>query len=277
MLTLENELSKSKLEFLYLTQKLSDAEIAKMYNVSGGRIHRLRNRYNINAIEYYQRHHKQELDNKEKEFLVGSILGDGHIRWRNQKDKRAYPQLMLEQSTKHSEYAFWLKDQVKDWLFDQDKILKQARKITKGIVHHSYPFQTICHPVFIEFYNGFYVDRKKVVNIDFIKKYFSPFSLAVWLMDDGTISKNRNIAICSHSFTKEENEILSQFILEKFNIKSVLWENNIAKIPLYYLAFSKEDSIKIKELVQEYFVPSMLHKLSISSETTKESYNQLIV
>jgi hypothetical protein len=178
---------------------------------------------------------------------------------------------MLEQSIIHKEYIFWLKDQINDWIFDQNKPIKQNRKNKSNKVYHSYSFQTVCHPVFIEFHNAFYSNNKKIIDIEFIKKYFSLYSLAIWLMDDGTISKNRNIVICSHSFSKEENEILQGFIFEKFNLKTNIWINDNNNNPLYYLAFPKEDSIKLTNLVKEYFIPSFTYKL-ISPETTKETY-----
>lgn len=265
-LELAKIISKANLEDLYLNKRLSDYQIGKIFDVSGGRIHRLRNRYNIKAIEYYKRHHKQELDQREKEFLIGVLLGDAHIK--KPTGKKAYPQLMFEQSTKHVEYAFWLKNQIKNWLFNPEKPLKQTRKVHKktGKVYHSYPFQTIAHPVFIEFSNAFYEHRKKIISIDFIEQYFTLFSLAIWLMDDGTVSKNRNIVLCSHNFTKKENEILSSFLFKNFNLSSHIWKNRHR----WHLAFPKKDSIKLTNLVEEYVIPSMRYKL-ISSETTKEA------
>lgn len=262
-------ISKSKLVELYTEQKLTDIEIGKLFEVSGGIIHRLRGKYNIKALEVYERHHKQVLDQKEKEFLVGTLLGDGHLRLRDNTDK-SYPQLMLEQSTQHFEYVVWLKDQIKNWLFDSSKQLQQTRKYNKktGKMYHSYPLATICHPVFKEFYNGFFIKNKKVINIDFIEKYFSELSLAVWLMDDGTISKNRNIILCSHSFSKEENQNLSKFLTKKFNVSPNIWANNNNQT--YYLGFSKVDSIKITNIISNLVIPSMKYKL-ISSETTKET------
>ena len=266
-------ISKAELNELYTNQKLSDQQIGEIFGMSYGRIHRLRSKYNIKAIEYYERHHKQVLNQKEKEFLVGTLLGDGHLRWRNKIDKRAYPQLMLEQTTSHFEYMVWLKDQMKEWLFDQDKQLKQSRKLLKrtGKVYHSYAIQTICHPVFIEFFNGFYMNGKKNINIDFIDKYFTEFSFAVWLMDDGTISKNRNIAICSHSFSKDENQKLKELLQKKFSLSPNIWASGSKS----YLGFSKKDSEKITELLKDLVIPSMQYKL-ISSETTKEANDSLI-
>lgn len=265
------KLSKLELEKLYLEQKLSDFEIGKKFGVSLGRIHRLRNKYNIKTLEQYQRHHKQELTSKECEFLVGTILGDAHVRWR--KGKNTYPQIMFEQSVKKLDYIKWLKDQMKDWQFDNSKHLKQSRKIKNHKVYHSYCFQTICHPVFIEFHNGFYIKNKKYINIDFIEKYFSVLSLAVWLMDDGTKSKNRNIALCTHSFNKKENKILSNFLSKKYKLHNNLWRSYEDKC---YIGFTKESSLKLTSLVKKYVIPFMKYKL-ISSETTKGTDENLNV
>ena len=263
MLQLEKIISKKVLEDLYVNQKLSDFEIGSVYGVSYGRIHRLRNRYGIKAIEYYQRHSKQELDMQEKEFLIGVMLGDGHIRWRNKESTKTYPQLMLEQTTKHYEYVLWLKERIQGWIYDVNKPLRKAKKIINNKEHTSYPISTINHPVFIEFYKAFYNKDKKIIDIEFIKKYFSTLSLAVWIMDDGTNSNDRNLIICSHSFTQEENNILSKFLYEKYGLTSSIINSG----KYYYLSFTKESSIKIKNIVKEYIVPSMMYKL-VSSETT---------
>lgn len=263
MLKLETELSKSRLEELYLKQKLSDMKIASIFNVSLGRIHRLRSKYNIKAIEQYERHYKQKLSKNEREFLIGTLLGDGHLRWRS--GKKSYPELMLEQTVKHKEYVFWLREQVKDWLSNPDERLKQTRKIKNNKVYHSYPIRTICHPVFVEFYNGFYNNGKKVISYDFIKENISSFSLAIWVMDDGTISKNRNMAICTQSFNTDEHEKLRSILKDKFELKATIWKSYDDK---KWLGFNKDESLKLTVLIKEYIVPSMQYKL-ISSETTK--------
>ena len=265
-------ISKHKLEDMYIKHKMSDREIGEHFNMSLGQVHRLRNKYNIKSIEGYERHHKQELDQLEKEFLIGTLLGDGHLRWRNKKSKKSYPNLMLEQTVKHIDYVLWLKEQIKDWFYDVNKPLRQTRKYNKtsGKFYHSYPIATICHPVFIEFYNAFYENNKKTLDIDFIKKYFTKYSLLIWIMDDGTISKNRNIILCSNSFTNKENKQLSNMIFDNFQIASKVNENKNTKLPTYYLSFNKENSQKLTDLLYNDIIPSMKYKL-ISPETTKRT------
>lgn len=274
VLDVEKFISKERLEDLYLNQKLPDSKIGEMYGITIGKVHRLRNRYGIKAIEYYQRHHKQEMDEKEKSFVIGVLLGDGHIRLRKEKNNlgRAYPQLMLEQSVKHREYAFWLRDEISDWLSDSTKPLRQARKVDKRTkkVYHSYPFQTICHPVFKEFYDGFYSGRKKVLNIDLVAKYFNEYAFAIWIMDDGTRSKRgRRIQLCSHNFTQEENKILLTFLGNKYgvsgHVRKTVRDGNI----LYNIDFSVNSSKFASHILRDLIIPSFQYKLVPSSETTK--------
>lgn len=265
ILDAEKIVSKSELERLYLQKKLPDSKIGKMFGVSGGRIHRLRNRYNIKSIECYERHHKQKLNKKEKSFIVGSLLGDGHLRLRGET-KKSYPQLMLEQTVKHKDYIYWLKDQISDWLFDPSKPLKQKRIIDKRTkkIYHSYPFQTICHPVFQEFYDAFYNNSKKIINIEILEKYFTLYSFAIWLMDDGTLSKHgRRIKLCSHNFNYKENNKLREFLNKRFELKA-----HIRRERCYFcLDFSVSSSSFISSMLKEIVIPSMLYKL-VPSETT---------
>lgn len=255
MSSLKINISKNELETLYLKEGLSDAQIGSKYGVSLGRVNRLRKRYGIRTLESYERHFKQELDEREKEIILGTLLGDGHLRWRG--GKRTYPELMIEQSIKHEEYILWMRDELKDWLSNVN--LKLNTKIRKRKEYQSYSIRTICHPVFIEFYNGFYNGDKKEVNIKFIKKYFSELSLAVWLMDDGSLSKGRNIALCSHSFSKSENEELSMFLSDRYGLESNLWRGG----ERYYLGFSKISSEKMSNILNKYLLPCMRHKVQL--------------
>jgi len=244
---------------LYVEQKLSDSEIAKLYRVSNGRVHRLRNHYGIAALEYYQRHRKQELSHFEKQLLVGTLLGDGHMRCRDQKDKRAYPQLMLEQTVHHIEYIKWLRSQFKDWVYNPNKALqKNCKNHYNGKKYTSYSFQTVCHPVFNEFYKGFYQNKNKNLNVKFIEKYFSPVSLAVWLMDDGTKKSDDRIIICSHGFSKMENQKLSEMLENLFDIKSGVYKTGRG---YYYITLQKDSSKLASRLVKPYIIKSMQYKL----------------
>lgn len=261
-------LSKNNLEKLYLEEKLSDNKIAKLYDLTIGQVHRLRSKYKIRTLEQYERHFKSELDNIEKSTIIGLCLGDGHIRKR--KGKKTYPQLMLEQSIIHKSYIYWLRDLLNDWLCNKEKNIKTNRKFNKKRkkFYHSLSFQTICHPAFEEIYNDFYKSGKKVLGRKVLNKYFTLQSLAVWIMDDGSLTGNcKRINISTNNFTKEEVDYLRYFLKERFNLKSWRCRRTNTSEITWEIHFDKKSSILISEMINDLVIKDMKYKLL--SETTK--------
>lgn len=262
----EELLPRELLEKLYFEDKLSDSEIAKKIGLTLGQVHRLRNKYNLRTMEQWERHPKRHLDDYEISIMIGVILGDGHLRKR--RGKRTYPQVMLEQSDKHREYIYWLKDQLSDWVVN--KSITTNRKFNKksNKYYHSLSFQTVCHPAFEELYYGFYKNGKKVINRFLVEKYFNNLSLAIWVMDDGTLSgKCRRNAIATNDFSKDEVNWLRKFLEKKFGLKSWICKRAGKFNISYEIAFDKKSSVKIREIIGDLVIPSMQHKLL--SETAK--------
>ena len=262
-------LPKEKLEDLYLIKKFSDNKIAKQFNLTLGQVHRLRNIYKIKTLEQYERHPINELSEYEKSLIIGLMLGDGHIRKR--RGKKTYPQLMIEQSVIHKKYVYWLKEQLKNWLYNEEKPITTNRKKNKnGKVYHSLSFQTVCHPVFNEIYEDFYKSGKKILGRKTLEKYFSLISLAVWIMDDGTLTGNakRNI-LATNNFSLDDVKFLQNFLKEKFELKSWICRRTTTSTITWELAFDKKSSIKISEMLQNLVIDSMKYKLL--SETTKDA------
>jgi len=264
----EDILPRELLEKLYFDDKLSDSEIAKRFDLSLGQVHRLRRRFNFRTLEQWERHDKKNLSANEKALIIGLVLGDGHIRKR--RGKKTYPQVMLEQSDKHRDYIYWLKEQLSDWLFDKDKPIKTNRKFNKRAnkYYHSLSFQTVCHPAFEEIHNGFYKSGKKRLNLNLLETYFTELSLAVWVMDDGCLSgKCRRNVIATNNFSKDEVLQLKKFLEKKFGLKSWICRRTSIDNISYELALDKKSSYKLSEIIGDMVIPSMKYKLL--SETAK--------
>jgi len=264
----EEILPRELLEKLYFVDKLSDSEIAKQYGLSLGQVHRLRKRFNFRTIEQWERHPKRHLSDIENAIIIGLVLGDGHIRKR--RGKKTYPQLILEQSDKHREYIYWLKEQLGDWTCCVDKPITTNRKFNKKVnkYYHSLSFATICHPAFEEIYNAFYKSGKKIVSKRMLVKYFTKLSLAIWIMDDGFLSgKCRRNMIATNSFSKDEVNILREFLEKEFGFKTWLCKRTTLDTISYEIAFDKQSSIKLSEIIDDIVIPSMKYKLL--SETAK--------
>jgi len=267
----EEVLSYELLNKLYTEQKNSDSEIADMFKLSLGQVHRLRNKYRIKTIEQFERHTKQTLDEQEVNLLVGLMLGDAHMRLR--PGKNTYPCLMIEQSVKHKEYIFWLKDCLKDWLFDPTKAITQNRHPNKnGQTYHSFSFATVCNPAFFQIYHAFSIDgKKRLNNRKFITDNFNIISLAAWIMDDGTLSGNcKRNNIATNNFTFEEVNFLRDMLREKFGLKTWICKRTGKDHINYEIAFDKKSSIVLSNLLRDIVVPSMRYKL-LPSETTNDT------
>lgn len=68
-------------------------------------------------------------------------------------------------------------------------------------------------------YEGFYQEGKKIIDVSFIKPYFTPMSLAIWIMDDGS-KNNTGIRLCTDSFTLEECKRLAEFLTSSRRLKN---------------------------------------------------------
>lgn len=267
----EDILPYKNLHDLYVNQKLSDAQIAKNFGLTLGQVHRLRNKYFIKAIEQHERHKKRSLDLIEVNLIVGLLLGDGHLRLRS--GNNTYPSLMIEQSAKHKEYIFKLYEMLSDWLPADTGPPRQCRHEGKNEkVYHSYAFSTVQHPAFFPIYHAFYADgKKKFNNREFIKDNFNVLSLAVWIMDDGSLSGNcRRNMLATNSFTQDEVNFLREMLLEKFGLKTWICKRTNTSEITYEIAFDKKSSNVLSTLLRDLVVPSMQYKL-VPPETTNDT------
>jgi len=275
-MNIEEILPRELLEKLYFEDKLSDAQIAKKSDLSLGQVHRLRNKYKLRTLEQWERHRKRYLEEIEISLIIGLLLGDGHIRKR--KGKKTYPSLMIEQSEKHKDYIYWLKEKLNDWLYDIKKPIQTNRKFNKRAnkYYHSLSFQTICHPAFEDLWVGFYKSGKKRLNKILIEKYFNELSLAIWIMDDGCLSgKCRRNMLATNNFSKDEVNWLRNFLEKRFGLKTWICKRTGKYNINYEIAFDKQSSKKLKEIVGDIIIPSMQYKLL--SETAKGTDENLKV
>jgi len=79
-------------------------------------------------------------------------------------------------------------------------------------------------------------------------------------MDDGYLNKG-SMVISTHSFKKEEVELLCEVLKKKFNILGNINKGGQnKKRQQYVIRIRKESMNKLKELIKEYIHISMLKK-----------------
>lgn len=210
----------------------------------------------MNTKELEEKKKKLKLIKRQKEIIIGLMLGDGHLETQN--NGKTY-RLKIEQSIKHKEYVDWLYNELKEFVNTSPR---KREKEGFGKRLAAYEFSTLSVGNLRFFAQQFYKkDKGRKIPL-LIKRWLTPLSMAVWFMDDGQIKskKHRALLINTQCFAKKDLKRLQKALWEKFGIKT-----NLKKEPtgwrLYLLA---ETVSKFVSLIEPYIIPSMRKKLGIN-------------
>jgi len=239
---------KDKIIDLYKNNH-SIRDISKLLNCSNSGIKRILHKYNVKMRNKCQSLNlcPKSFTNKELEFLVGTVLGDGHITINKKKGESHF---YIGHSTKQKEYIEYKKKILTRWI--GCKIYELKHKLGNK-EHITLNFISRKSENFSLLRNKFYFCRK-IIPISYLYKNFSEYSLAILYMDDGYNMVNKGCEICSENFDRKE---LLEFIIllkEKFNINSHLTNKNRIYI-------NKKDKKHFFHLIEKYIIKSMAYKL----------------
>ena len=185
---------------------------------------------------------KSRLTTSQMELVLGSMLGDGYLM-----PTTSGFCFRVNHGLQQKSYV--------DWKFKQ---LKNFVRSSPRVSGKCYYFRTITHPEFSDLRNLFYSGDCKIVPIEFLLEFFSEFSLAVWMMDDGA-AEGRQMRINTQCFSLEENELLSGLLRAKFGINTTL-NRDKNRFRLRIAQTSMEHTMK---LVVPFVVPDMLYKFPL--------------
>jgi len=192
------------------------------------------------------------LTKKQKEILVGLILGDGHLETLN--NGKTY-RLKVEHSLKQREYLDWLYKNFKEWIHKAPEVRKRT---SLGKIIETYGFTTYTSGILRVYAQKFYQNKKKIIPKD-IDKIITPQSLAIWFMDDGSIKSkaHKALVIHTHGYSKSDLELIAKVLQKKFGLKVGL-QKQYDKWRLYIFSESVDN---FKKIILPYILPSMQYKL----------------
>lgn len=248
---------KEELENLHLFQKLKTFEIADIYDVSTQTIVEYLDKYEISKMQkFYQTKENFVLNEKQKEFLIGCLMGDGSVVLRQHKSSYSVF-FKVSHCKAQKEYLLWKESILTDMVGSFSTKLKDKRG--NSIM---YSFSTLTHEEFKFFRNLFHDGIGKKIIKPELENYLTPFSVAVWYMDDGGKS-NTNSRFATHGFSNAECQMLADMLKNKFNIvASVCIENKKDKGKKYtYLHIDQENTIILHNLIKNYIVDCMKYKI----------------
>lgn len=198
--------------------------------------------------------HKKTLNLNEtqRQILVGLMLGDGHLETQN--SGRTY-RLKIEQSIKREPYVQWLYGYFEDFVLGKPKVKKKTRD---GVETENIWFSTLSHGSFRFYAQQFYDGKKKIIP-KMIGKLLTPLAIAIWFMDDGSSKskKHRAKIFNTQCFSEKEVRLLIKVLKNKFSINAKLREQKDG-YQIYVLSDSVDD---FQKLIGRYVIDSMRYKL----------------
>lgn len=197
-----------------------------------------------------------KLTNKQREILVGTMLGDGHLETKN--NGRTY-RLKIEHSVRQREYVEWLYKQFQEWVRTAPKVRERAVEFRGKEKHYErIGFSTLSTGSLRFYSQQFYKEGKKVVP-KLIHRWLTPRALAIWYMDDGSIKSNhhKSVILNTHSFMGNDLKRLQDALKKRYGIKSVIRDQKDGK-QIYLVS----ETVNIfLQMIEPYILPSMRYKL----------------
>ena len=228
---------KSKLEKLY--KEHTKKEIATICGCGLWTINKLFKEYDIKIDK--SKGKNVTINQTIKDVAIGSLLGDGNI------DKRC---LNIAHSIKQKEYLEYKLNLIAHICNGKIYDRKEKGKIV------SHRIRTYHHDYFGKLKNEWYKEKKTIpINIE---AYLTPLAVAIWYMDDGGLRGKESARIATCSFEKEEVELLSQALNNRYGLNS-----RVMKECKYYTIYIPKKSFLIfREIIRPYVPGCMQYKLS---------------
>lgn len=245
----------------YLTNKLSMKKIAEKYNISTGKVFRLMKEYGIQSRKNYPEPNKGlELSPKQEEFVYAKLLGDGCI---TKSVHHNHYHFEFCHDSKQREYVKFGVGIMSGWGTYSEKDRVRDPQVYKKYMWTECVFKSCNHNEFSRIKRHTHEYGRKIVNMEMLDM-LSEFGLAIWFMDDGHCEKGNSGYLNTHSFTKEENELIVKWLWDRFELKSNIvaaGKSRNGKNTLYRIRIVKSAWSRFCNIVEPHMVPSLMYKL----------------
>ena len=188
-----------------------------------------------------------ELTPFQQAVLVGTLLGDGSIAKHGH-----HARLFVKHKEAHRSLVEWKRSVFADFT------TMAPNRFEQRLNGRSYPavqFVTRTHPVFSNWRQRFYLERRKIVPAE-IADLLEPVAVAVWLMDDGTADR-AGITFQTNAFRPDESALLASVLTKRYALETSLMWNKGARV-VYVHGSSVE---ALRTLVAPYVLPELSYKL----------------
>jgi hypothetical protein len=193
----------------YMIEGLNHDEMAKEANCSKRVVEKWCSEKHRLTQKYRQVH--KELSNLQKDFIIGSLLGDGHI------DKREFqPMFIVSHAENQKDYLYWKYELMKDFCNTSPTYYKAKESpFPNGKMYLCQPQYRMCtriHDCLLEYRA---MTKRELIN------NLNEFSLSILMLDDGYRDRS-NWEVCLADILLKDREHFVNIMRERFNLESYL-------------------------------------------------------
>ncbi len=187
-----------------------------------------------------------ELNDTEKQFIIGGLLGDLHCR---------ISRTSINPCLEGGHCA-----QQKDYLLWKIGLVPRLGFKLRGSKQGSFFYGSKNFRALLPYYQSFYQKGVKLVTRDILDQ-LNELGLLIWYLDDGSYHKrDNNLLLYTNCFSLEEQSIICEWFLQKYGVcpKIVTIQKSISNKQLdtrYYIRFNVKDSQKLLELFSNFEIP----------------------
>lgn len=195
------------------------------------------------------------LNNEQISVLVGSLLGDGTLRVGYDSINANFK---VEHGLKQKDYVFWKYSYFKMWALTPPEISYRYDE-NRSKYPKSWWFRTVRHAKLTEYRKLFYPKGVKIIpyNID---RFLNPLSLAVWIMDDGSLNRN-SLDVSTYSFSVDDIRHILEVLEKKFSISGKFYKDRDKG---YRIRFSASETRNISNNIKDFVIPCLAYKLPVT-------------
>lgn len=271
----QGKINLSKEDFIREYQSgLNLNEIADKYHIQHADITFLRQIYSIPCLgpTYQNRKRTEEpLTQRQKDLIYGSLMGDA-----KRQSTKFNSSVGFVHGTGQEKYINWKHEELKNICSDRcfSSETHKSRHSDKMLI--SYRFFTKANSDVENIVEKFYKNNKREVSED-ILKHLSPFSVAVWYMDDGYASwsyasrckSGHNIKpefkFCTDSFSKESCGLIVDWFKKRWGISCRLRERKRQNKSVIGYRILIEDNQKFIDLIEPHILPFFKYKIDYNT------------
>ena len=213
----------------YMIEGLNHKEMAKEANCTKRVIEKWCQEKHRLTQEYRQINKK--LNNLQKNLIIGSMLGDGHI------DKREDQPMFIEvHAENQKDYLYYKYNTLIDFCNNPPTRKDACYKNFNGklyLCQPSYRFCTRIYDCLLEYRGKSYTYLLNLMN---------EFSFSIWMLDDGYRDKS-NWELCVAEYTQDDINYAINLLKEKFEL--ICWQEKDVR----YIRFDAPSSRKIDKII----------------------------